>query len=91
MSPRVINLYKEKAPKGSIYIGRPSLFGNPFTIDRPNGLDRATVIEMYERYLVQHPDVVEMAKLQLKRHDLLCFCAPQACHGDILLRIANEE
>jgi Domain of unknown function (DUF4326) len=26
---------------------------------------------------------------ELRGTDLLCFCAPAACHGDLLLRLAN--
>lgn len=28
---------------------------------------------------------------ELRGRDLVCWCAPQACHADILLKIANEE
>ncbi len=26
---------------------------------------------------------------ELRGHDLVCFCAPRACHGDLLARLAN--
>ena len=26
---------------------------------------------------------------ELRGRDLVCFCAPRACHGDLLLRLAN--
>ena len=26
---------------------------------------------------------------ELRGGDLVCFCAPRACHGDLLLRLAN--
>jgi Domain of unknown function (DUF4326) len=28
---------------------------------------------------------------ELRGKDLLCFCAPAACHGDLLLRLANTS
>jgi hypothetical protein len=34
---------------------------------------------------------MEAAKRELKGKDLVCYCAPLACHGDVLSRIANEE
>ena len=27
---------------------------------------------------------------ELRGKDLLCWCAPEACHGDLLLKQANE-
>ena len=27
---------------------------------------------------------------ELRGKDLLCWCAPEAYHGDLLLRLANE-
>jgi hypothetical protein len=28
---------------------------------------------------------------ELRGRDLVCFCAPLPCHGDLLLRLANES
>lgn len=70
-----------------VYIGRPSKFGNPFAIGR-NG-SRERVVEKYERFLLSRPDLIEAAKRELKGKNLICWCAPYACHGDVLLRIAN--
>lgn len=30
-------------------------------------------------------------KRELRGRDLVCWCFPLTCHGEILLRIANEE
>lgn len=38
-----------------------------------------------------HPELVELAKKELKGKDLVCWCAPKLCHGDVLLEIANVE
>ncbi len=70
-----------------VYIGRPSCWGNPFTI----GADgtREEVIAKYRTWLAQQPDL--MARLpELKGKVLACWCAPKACHGDVLLALANE-
>jgi hypothetical protein len=44
---------------------------------------------MYDRWLRdERPDL--MAALpELRGKDLVCGCAPLACHGDVLLRLAN--
>jgi hypothetical protein len=71
-----------------VYIGRPSKWGNPFVIG-PDGT-REDVVRKFEKYLHANPELLEAAKLELRGKDLVCFCAPLACHGDILSRIANE-
>jgi hypothetical protein len=71
-----------------VYIGRPSVWGNPFVIGRDG--DRATVIAKYEAWLQQQPALVARARRELSGKVLGCWCAPHACHGDVLARIASE-
>jgi hypothetical protein len=71
-----------------VYIGRPSKWGNPFVIG-PDGT-REDVVRKFEEYLMLNPVLIEDAKRELKGKDLVCFCAPLSCHGDVLSRIANE-
>jgi hypothetical protein len=49
---------------------------------------RAQVIERYGRWLDTQPELLA-ALPQLKGKTLGCWCAPQACHGDVLARLAN--
>src|SRR5207302_6414693 len=52
--------------------------------------DRAAVITKYSRWLRdQHHLLRDLDELRGK--DLLCFCALAACHGDLLLRLANAS
>lgn len=74
---------------GAYYIGRPNKFGNPFIVG-PDG-DRDAVIDKYEAYLLANPALIAAAKRELRGLDLICWCAPKRCHGDILLKIANEN
>lgn len=85
MNPKVLN--KRHKPTSGTYIGRPSVWGNPFTIGEDGSRD--DVIEKYRQYLESRPDLQEAAKLELKGRDLICWCAPLACHGDLLLEVAN--
>lgn len=73
---------------GGVYIGRGGKWGNPFVI----GIDgnRAEVIAKYEAWLRGNPALMAAAKRELKGQDLVCWCAPRPCHGDVLERIANE-
>ena len=84
----VLNKRVHGTPDGAVYIGRPSVWGNPFVIGKDG--DRETVIKKYEGWLLARPAMVERAKRELRGRALVCWCAPQACHGDVLLRIANQ-
>jgi hypothetical protein len=80
---------KGNVPNGnaSVYIGRPSKWGNPFPMGEEK--DREQVIAKFEQYLMDSPELLAQIG-ELKGKDLVCFCAPKACHGDILLRLANK-
>jgi len=82
----VLNKHHAGIPAGAVYIGRGSKWGNPFRIDHDG--DRATVIAKYERWLADQHHLLR-ALDELRGGDLVCFCAPRACHGDLLLRLAN--
>lgn len=70
-----------------VYIGRPSKWGNPFTIGRDG--TRAEVIEKYRGYISHRKDLLsQLGELKGKR--LGCFCAPLACHGDVLRELVDD-
>jgi hypothetical protein len=91
--PLVVNV-KRNIPF-DVYIGRTSYgyisqgWGNPFEIGRDG--TREEVIEKYEEWIRSAPEVMNAAREQLKGKVLGCWCAPAACHGDVLARIANAE
>jgi hypothetical protein len=74
-----------------VYIGRPSPWGNPFVLNRDG--TRGEVIAKYRRHLWQRirqegaPFIAQLASLQGKT--LGCFCAPKACHGEVLVKAAD--
>ena len=71
-----------------VYIGRPSKWGNPFVIGRDGTRD--DVIARYEAWLLEQPELVD-ALPELAGKTLGCWCAPRACHGDVLARLANAR
>jgi len=89
--PKVWNRYRDSGtPRTAVYIGRPSKWGNPFQIG-PDGT-RDDVLALYTKWIYA-PAQIELrmaAARELVGRDLVCFCKPLACHGDILLKIANE-
>lgn len=89
----VLNFYKIglKIPEGSIYIGRPnykfglkgSKYHNPFKRS-----ETTDCVEQYRKYLWQeikkgNITIEELANLE--GLNLVCYCKPKACHGDVLL------
>jgi hypothetical protein len=90
--PRVLNYHRDRLPAGAVYIGRKwrhmpaSKWGNRFVIGRDG--TRAEVIAKYRVWICDQPDLVA-ALLELRGRNLVCFCAPEPCHGDVLLELAN--
>jgi site-specific DNA-methyltransferase (adenine-specific) len=70
-----------------VYIGRPSKWGNPFNIGKDG--TREEVIEKYEIYLRGNEELLGQIE-ELRDKVLGCYCAPLACHGDILIKVLNE-
>jgi len=84
---------KQHGARG-MYVGRPSPLGNPFAMQGES--TRAQVIRDYEEWLAEQlldprsPASIEMSRLAAlaRQQDLclVCFCAPKACHADIIKR-----
>lgn len=84
--PKVVHLKREPY---DVRIDRQTHWGNPFVIGKDG--NREQVIAKYRAWILE-PDnahVVDMAKRDLRGKVLGCWCAPKACHGDVLLEIAN--
>lgn len=93
--PKVHNKYHKTAPPDAVYIGRGSHYGNPFThlvntkattvVD-----DRDQACDEFEKWASSNPLFIADVKQNLRGKHLVCFCKPKRCHGDFLLKIANE-
>ena len=81
MNTKVVNLRKERY---DIYIGRGSIWGNPFKIGQDG--DREEVIKKYRNYIKNKPYLLNRIH-ELKGKTLGCFCKPKACHGDVLIEL----
>ena len=79
---RVVNLRKEKY---TVYIGRPSIFGNPFIIGKDGS--RKKVIAKYKDYALKYPNLLKAIKTLKKDDKLGCFCHPLPCHGDVIIKL----
>jgi Domain of unknown function (DUF4326) len=88
-TPKILNNKQLRGTvANSVYIGRPSMWGNPFVIGKDGS--RTDVIAKYERWLIQQLRLLVQLDRLRGRH-LVCWCAPQPCHGDVLLRLANTS
>jgi len=85
---KLLNKRVGGVPHGAVYIGRPSKWGNPFVIGRDGS--RADVVSKYRSHLLGSPALMP-ALPELRGKDLVCWCAPCACHGDVLLTLANAS
>ena len=81
--PKVVHCKRDKY---DVYIGRPSKWGNPFVIGKDG--TRAQVIKKYEQWIQTQPALLA-ALPELKGKVLGCWCSPNACHGDVLVKLAN--
>ena len=75
-----------KKEKYDVYIGRGSKWGNPFVMR--SEADRERVIEQFRKYLWEQIKTGAITKDELRVLDgkrLGCFCAPKACHGDVIV------
>ena len=90
----MITVGNKKHGARGVYVGRPSPLGNPFVLHREEG--RAAVIRDYEDWLAEQlldpkspasREIHRLAELARKKDlCLVCFCAPKACHADIIKR-----
>lgn len=69
-----------------VYIGRPSLFGNPVKLGSSSKRG-ATIAKFKEYFLtrIELDPVFREGVLKLKGKTLGCFCKPEACHGDVIV------
>ena len=86
----VVNKYKSQY---DVYIGRGSIWGNPFVMENNSDAERQRVIDAYRVHFIKQMAsgviTVDMLK-QLYGKRLGCFCAPKPCHGDVIAAAVRE-
>lgn len=87
-TPRVLNARTDGIPRGAVYVGRPSVWGNPYRI--AGAMSRGLAVYKYLQLVKRDPEMVARAKERLRGKDLVCWCAPKPCHADVLLEVAND-
>jgi len=96
-----------KMPPNTVYVGRPTKWGNPYPISRLLSRDGAIVLfellfgiepseplDNRQKFFRSRGEKYPVADVrrELRGKNLACWCREdQLCHADVLLEIANEE
>ena len=86
-----------KMPKDTVYVGRPTKWGNPFKEGNRNPYGTITAdlrhsFVLYRAFAPLNARLVAEARAELRGSNLACWCPlDQDCHADILLELANQE
>ena len=86
---KLYNKRDEKPPRSAVLIDRDTKWGNPFPLK--NEADRENCLIKYINWLDLNPKLKEQMVRDLKDKDLVCWCAPLLCHGEIIMEIANHD
>lgn len=81
-----------KMPENTVYVGRPTEWGNPFKYPTNDAVGRAYAATQFACYCPSSSPLAEAARRILRGKDLACFCPiDQPCHADVLLALANAS
>ena len=92
-------------PSNTVYVGRPTKWGNPYMLSSaPHRANRTEMICYSREDAVQNYKTwmhacnarstidIPRIRAELRGKDLACWCPlNQPCHADVLLEIANAE
>ncbi len=94
----ISNIDEWLSKQDTLYIGRnmsfypvfknltKSKWNNPFSVKK---YGRDECLKMYENYIKESPLYDRLH--ELKNKELGCWCKPEGCHGDILIKLYNEK
>jgi hypothetical protein len=103
--PQRIQLSRRKGwrmPPNTVKVDRSTKWGNPFVpgkIDNPAGVlvrDKQHAFELYRFWASNNAKLIRMARAELRDKNTACWCpavddlARDACHGAVLLMLANS-
>ncbi len=81
------NIVHCKKDKFDVLIDRTTKWGNIFSIGKDG--TREEVIQKYTEWIKTQSHLME-SLYELKDKVLGCWCSPQACHGDVLVKLVGE-
>lgn len=101
----IVNKYKHTSTENDIYIGRGSVLGNPFTSIKDKLTlaeficdSREESVESFRKYIeekISSKDkkiCYELNRIyKMDKVNLVCFCKPKSCHGDIIKELIDAK
>ncbi|MDG6401530.1 DUF4326 domain-containing protein [Pseudomonas quasicaspiana] len=96
---RVINLKitkvsnKDMGDSYDVYIGRGTLWGNPYQMGKEGTRDEVIAKYSYDfdRRFLKLPEKFDENIEKLRGKTLGCHCKPAACHGDVIANYLNSQ
>lgn len=95
----VVNKHTHVPTADDVYIGRGSPLGNPHAITATVTRDRACamfagylteMLSKKDKRIVSALDAIANTSLDGLPVNLVCFCAPQQCHGDYIKKLVDK-
>lgn len=84
------NIKDDNIPLGAVYIGRNSIYGNPYShLDLPHTIkckSRAEACDKFEQEILPTLDIEP-----LRGKDLVCHCVPLRCHGQSIINKLQQN
>ena len=102
MTPQRIQRKRSKGwkmPENTVYVGRPTQWGNPYHLKDGLCTSNADARRFYRAFVAsgtcyvsdQTPPTIEKIRIELAGKNLACWCPlDQPCHADVLLELANQ-
>lgn len=93
---QVVVVHKKSPRRGYTveYIGRPRTLGNPYPMQDATAKERKWVIDQYRAWLREQwtaggavRAALEVLAERVRDGECIaleCYCAPKACHGDVI-------
>lgn len=85
---KTVVIHRRDAQPGDVFIDRETIWGNPYVIGRDG--TRKECIAKYRKMLTTNREL--MAQIEtLRGKRLVCWCKPDACHGDVLVDLLETN
>lgn len=90
MDSTIYNKRTSTPPDSAIYVGRPTRWGNPFTVEQ---YGRGQAVLRFAEWLKHSPEARWQREHihELAGRDLICWCSPARCHAKVLAVAARAK
>ncbi|WP_210498997.1 DUF4326 domain-containing protein [Vibrio crassostreae] len=84
---------KKKGEPYDVFIGRGSIYGNPYSVTEIGSRDEVIRMHEYdfERELLNKCEEIKSSFEAMEGVTLGCYCSPMKCHGEVYVRYINSN